>query len=258
MVARLPTTLGDRNLPTPQRGVHSYEAGQVAKAQINAGQEMARSADKMEKRAEREAILDAAKRENDAKRSVMDMLYGKDGKPGLYDAKGADALNMEKNFRDNMALLRQTALKDVGSPLAQQALEKGLTDLETANLDNIKRYTMQERRSYATDLLDARGNLAKERVGIEYNNEKTFATSLKEAEETAVAANRMSGYLPEDAAWKENMRKARSGIYATRLDTMFNNADPAVQAEALTLFEAALQSSRVKRSSSVQRRLSTC
>ena len=244
-MAKIPDSIdGSTRLPTPQRRIWSVDTSAVSRQAERDAVQMQRAGDDLmvaseirQKTQDRDSLLDATARENQAQREVMDLLYGKEGQEGLYSSKGANAMGVEKTFNDRFNEIRQRTMDGVGNKAALAALQKSMDSMYTSNLDNVKRFTMQERRGYAGELLDARARLAQEKVGLEYNNQNTLDAALTEARSTAGAAAKMKGFMPGDEAYNRLMRDQESSVYSTQLASMFSSNDVATQTEALRLFD---------------------
>lgn len=236
-MATLPTTLGDMPTPNPQRRVRGYDSQTLPNAQIKNAQDMEIAAKERQSKVDKDAILDAQDRENQAKRKVLDLLYGTDDTPGIYSAKGADAINSSDKFMEKWQTIREQTMNGVSNPVAQRALQKQLDDMGLQNIGNLKKFEMDERRGYASNLATAKEDNARERVGLEWNNDQTMAESMAEAESAARARAKIAGYAEGDEAWQETIRGAKSKVVTTRLSAMLNQSDPAVISEAYRKYE---------------------
>lgn len=265
---KLPDTYNVRQTPTSTRGAQGYDTGFYERANrlaarntIAAGEALGEAADQRQARIEekafydaktlqrrrdlvdKDAIVEAQSRENNAQRRVMDLLYGTDESQGLYSRKGGNALTIEKEFNENWKSISEEAMKGLDNPVARRALEKSLQDSYLSNLGNVKRYRSTERTGYMEELSVTRGAQAQERAGLEYNNNDTFKTALAEAEKAATSAARLAG-MPEENVDTQGKR-ARSAVYAARIKAMINTGDPAVMAQAAALYDAAVQKNEI-------------
>lgn len=241
-MAKLPDTLGPRDIPTPQRNVRGYDTGAMARgaramarATEDAGQNLEEAGRLRQESQDKDAILDAQRRENNVRRQMIDFLYGTDEADGLYNARGEAALGASKKFADRYKEIRSSAMQGVANPVAMRALEKSLADIELSHLDNIKRFEAGERRSYAGELASTRAQLADDRVGLEWNNDKTFAEEMANKEKSVRAAEKIKGTSGEGIELA--VRQATAGLHQRRYLSMLNSDDPAVWAQAFNAYE---------------------
>lgn len=242
---KLPSELPSRNLPNPtraivgQRGVDygnaSAAIAAVGRANQNSAEAMISNAQEREKKAKNQALLDAAERENRARRETMDLMYGKDDKPGLYSRQGKNAMGLEEEYAKQFSSIRQRAMAGLQDQDAINELDKALSSLDLSNLDNVKRHEQKERVGYTTQLTADKADLAAQRVYLEWNNKETFDKSLKEAEDAAITMASVQGV---DAT--EKILSARSGVYRTRLSAMLTQDDPATVLQAHKIYKDAL------------------
>jgi len=266
---QLPTTQTRRRVATPQRRVQgystqAYERGlnvaarsvsDVGDVMGDIGEERYQKQEGLDKeRADREAmrlqekhksakkdaVIHAQSRENYAKRQLMDTLYGSDDKDGLYSRKGGNALNLENDFNDEWKTIKEGALSDVTDPDARRALETSLEGMYTSNLGNVKRYRMDERRGYFSNLSNTRSLLAQEQAGLEWNNSESFKIALTDAEESARNSAVMAGSDPDIAA-----KAAVSSTYTTRIAAMINSGEDDAIMSAAVLYDNARQNGKV-------------
>ncbi len=228
-IAVLPTTLGDA-LPTPQtqRTIQGYDSQILPNSEIQAGRNMAADAQELQDKQNKDAILDAQNRSNTAKQKTMDLLYGDGKNEGLFAAKGGAAIGSGDKYQKAFAAIRAEALAGVNNITAQKALGSDLAALNLSNLDNVKRFEMQERRGYTGDLTQAQQDLDSQRAGLEYNNQNTINTLLVDADKTGATAAKLKGALPGDLIWKQEMTKARGAVLSAQLDSMSKSKDPNV------------------------------
>jgi len=164
---QLPNTYGRRQVATPQRRVQGYSTRAYEEANMQAARNIERAGAEMTAYAEKryddqtkEAVIHAQAKENYAKRQLMDALYGTDEEEGIYSKKGGNALRVENDFNERWNGIKEGALSDVENPEARKALERSLESMYMSNLSNVKRYRMAERKSYFSDLSNARSALA--------------------------------------------------------------------------------------------------
>lgn len=243
---KLPDTLGPTALPTPQRRVWGVDNTQVLEAEGKAaaqlketGRDMMVAADDLSKQQEKDALLESVRRDNAAQQEVNTLLYGDgtENNPGLYSAKGANALGAQKTFDEKFKEIKARAMEGVGNPVAQAALEKSLMQMDTGTKGSLQRYVQEQRRGYSVDLLNARDATMRERVGYEYNNKNTIDNALKAAQETGAAEAKIAGFVPGDGAYENLIRKKTSGILATQVNTMLGKNDPAIMAQGIALYD---------------------
>ncbi len=242
---KLPDELPSRNLPSPtraivgQRGVDYGNASSaiaaVGRAQQNSAQAMMDSAAAREEKARKQALLEAAERENRARRDTMDLLYGKDDKPGLYSRNGKNAMGLEEEYQKQFEAIRQRATAGLQDPDALEELNKSLNSLDLSNLDNVKRHEQKERIGYTTQLTADKADLAAQKVYLEWNNKDTFQKSLKEAEDAAITMASVQGVDATD-----KILSARSGVYRMRLTAMMNQDDPTAILQAHKIYKDAI------------------
>lgn len=236
------------NTPRAARGVSSVPSVNYggASAAINAyGRAQQRGAENMmdqalerEKQAEKDAVLMASQREIQAKRETLDLLYGKDGQPGLYSRKGRDALGLEGDYQKKFLEIRNRALEGITNPVAQEHLTKAMDSLDLSNLNNVKSQEQTQRLSYTTELAASSAALAQQRVTLEWNNEQTFQKSLAETEASAANVGKLKGLSADGIT--EGILKERSTLYRTRLTAMLSQDDPTVVMQANKIYKDAV------------------
>lgn len=247
-MASFPDDVGGRSLPSATRGMASIQGvnysgasnaiAALGRAQQNSAQGMMDQALQREKDAEKDATITAAERELQAKREVLDILYGKDGQDGLYNRKGSTALGVEKVYQEKFKDIKTRAMEGIEHPDVQKRLGQTLDNMDLSNLDNLKRYESAERRSYSGELISSKVGLAAQTVANEWNNDVTFKNSLAEAENGALAISRLNGLSKEGTTSK--ILEARSGIYKTRLYAMMGSDNPAVVLQANKVYKEAI------------------
>lgn len=225
-MAKLPTTLGDSQpTPTPQRRVMGYDSQTMPNAMYQAGQSMERDAKVLQAKVDKDAVLDAQKRANEAKKRLLDFQYGDGKNEGLYSATGGAALGSEEKFKTAYTAIRNMALDGVTNPTAQKALSADLDSMELSHLDNVKRFEMTQRKGYTTDLTNAQQQIDAQRAGLEFNNQKSIDDLLASAEKTGVASAKIKGAMPGDVIWKQEITNARSNILSSQLLAMSRSQD---------------------------------
>ncbi len=228
-MAQLPTTLGDSlPIPVPQRTVNGYESQAVPNAMYQAGKQEQADAQEMEAKQNRDAVLDAQRRSNDAKAKVINLLYGDDKNPGLYAARGGQAMGAADKYSAQFTTIKSQALDGVTNIHAQKALTLDLENINLSNLDNVKRFEQDQRRGYTTDLTDAQNKLDSQRAGLEYNNQQTMDTLVANAEKTGITNAKLKGAVPGDLMWKQEVINAKSSVLSQQLDALSKSKDPTV------------------------------
>lgn len=256
---KLPTTDQRRQVASPQRSVRGYSTRAYEQANmegarmmtqagsdlrstakgIQNAQDRAQEQERMEgerilKARNEQAVIEAGERENMARRKTLDLLYGDGENEGLYQRKGSNALELEKDFGERFKSIREEALQGVENPVALKALQKSIEGMELQNLAGVKKYQAEERKTYRGVLASNSLSIANERAGLEYNNPETFRESLFEAESAAASIAKMEG-LPQGPA----IKKARSGVYLTRIASMISTDDPRTISQAAILYDTA-------------------
>ena len=259
-MATLPTTLGNRASPTPQRRIHSVDTTQIARAEMRGAQQMEETGrdliiagETRERDQEKDSMLDAVRRDNEAQRKVNELLYGGEGVEGLYARKGAAALDSQKVFQERYKAIRDAAMEGVTNPTAQASLEKSLMGMETSTLGNVQRFVQTERTGYSVDLLAARGQMARDRVGMEYNNQETLGQSLAEARQAAEASAKIQGYAPGDPAWTNLVNGQEAAVYETQIGALISNDSVANQVRGVALFDKYKADGKIKSFETVQK-----
>lgn len=243
MSATLPTTLSD-SLPTPQpqRTTNDYQSQAVPDAQIQAGQQTVQDARATQDREDRNAILDAQSRSNDAKAKTMAILYGDDTNPGLFAARGQQAMGSEDAYNKQFADIQTQAMDGVTNIQAQKALKMDLENLNLSNVDNVKRFEQEQRRGYTVDLAGAQNALDSQRAGLEPNNQATIDQLVASAKQTGITNAKLKGAVPGDTIWNGEITNATSNVLSQQLDAMSRSKDPSVLMQFNTKYEQYRQS----------------
>jgi len=241
---RLPDAYGSREVPNTQRRVWSPNASQMAASQAktadalqSAAGELKDTADIMKKEQSKDALLDAMKRENEMQQKVNTMLYGDENTPGIYSRQGEDALRSADDFRKEFASLKSSYMNGVTDKSAMAALNKSFMDMETNTLGNIQQNVMGKRQKYASDLLDSRDALAKQRIGTEAVNDKVFEDGLKDITESAISKNKINGFVPGTDTWNLSIDSAVKSAYATRAKQLLSSDNAEARSKGLSFYE---------------------
>ncbi len=259
----LPDTLGGYSTPTPQRRTQSANAtagynidlspiqqgaqaitrSELSKTEAAIGvmdsvRQAALNAEEMRRK---DAMLDAQDRENRARREMLGVLYGDDNNEGLYNAQGANALGVSKKYQERFRAIREKSMEGVSDPLAMQALNKSLDNLDLSNLDNIKRFEVGQRQEYVAATVKDKAVISLQQAGLEWNNDQTFQRSLADSESAAISAARVSGRI-DPASLELAKRTARSSVYSARLNSMLDSDDLGAVRRAQDIYDQALAS----------------
>lgn len=227
-MAKIPTMISE-SLPTPetQRTTQGYESQLVPNAQFQSGQQMREDALDVQKKQDRDAVLDAQDRSNAAKKKIMDTLYGDGKNAGLFSFTGGAAIGTEEKYSKSFEDIKAQAMNGVQNPRAQKALAADLDALNLSHLDNVKRFEMTQRKGYTTDLTSAKNDLDAQRAGLEFNNQKTMDDLLASAEKTGETAAKLKGAMPGDAIWKQEVLNSKSRVLSSQLLAMSRSKDTA-------------------------------
>lgn len=244
----LPSDLGGRALPTPSRQIVqptqiNYAGASDALAMNNrANQEAAAGAidavAEREKQVKKDAILMASDRENQAKKKVLDLLYGNDTTPGLYSRQGKAALGVSDEYEKQFQSIRDSALQGIDDKDAQQALKDSLESMNLSNLSGVKSHEMKERTGFSTEVAASKADLANQRVGLDWQNDKTFEKSLAEAEDSALTVSKLQGLSAEGTT--EKILQARSSLFRSRIGAMIGQDKPEMIMQANLLYKKAI------------------
>jgi len=262
----LPNTYSRRRTASSQRGVRGYNTsasgrGERANADAlaSAGRDIGSIADERYKEKEREgrntaqeartrkevmdksAILNAQERENTAQRSMLDLMYGTDDTPGLYQAKGSDALNAESTFEDKWKKIKETGLNGVENGIAKRELEKSFQNMYETTLGNVKRYRNAESDKYFAGLSQDTISLENNRVRFEYNNDDTFAMA---EDKVRKSANNLAMANGVDATPLINQQI--SSLYQSKIIGMLSSNDASIILDAQDVYDNARKRGKIK------------
>lgn len=243
-------TLGQRNTPSPSRGVSSYstsayerQLNQQTQALDDTAKSLQRTSDNLYKRETRDALLDATARENQAKRDMLDLMYGANGQGGLMTTTGAGALGSQKQFAETFEKVKEKTFKDVKHPLAQEHLMRSMESLETQFYGKVLSHESGQRKAYAGEQMSSRIGLELESIAKGWNDPAQFKQSMDKIVETQRALGRLKGLSPEG---QELARmEAVSSAHLTRFKAIFESDDSFSILKAKRDFELAKENGDV-------------
>lgn len=257
---KLPDTVGQRAIPSGQRRVWQYDndaaiqaAERAGQATERAGNDLAAAVKVREQEEEKDAILDAVRRDNEAQQKINSLLYGDDKTEGLYAAQGANALNSQSVFQERFKAIKDQALDGVSNQTARVQLEKSLMSMETGTLGNVQRFVQDQRKGYTNDLLKGRIENAQNRVGMEYNNADTLNAALTEVGAAARNMAKVNGWKEGDAAWTSFVNAKEAAIYETQVTAMINKGDAYSLSTATAMFDQYKEQGKIKDFATLQK-----
>lgn len=262
MPPRLPDTQGQRKLPSSQRNVRGYstaaserannisaqmlgdaasDLGDIASDRMRRdeeeGRRKAQEAKTRREAIDKGAVLNAQERENMAQRRMLDLMYGTDDEPGLYQATGSKALNLESDFEARWQPLREEMMAGVENPVAKKALEDSLDSMYETTLGNVKRHRNAEQRSYFTSLNEDKIEIENSRVGFDWKSNDSFKVALDNVRGSASALATSQG-VPAAPI----VNKQVSQLYMSRISGMLNSNDAGTILDAQDLYNQARRS----------------
>jgi len=262
MPPRLPDTDGQRKQVTARRNVRSYntaygerannitaqalggvasDLGDIANQRMDdqeaEGRRRAQEARTRKEAIDKGAVLNAQERENMAQKRLLDMMYGTDDQPGLYQSTGSQALNLESDFEGKWKSLREEMMNGVDNPIAKQALDTSLDSMYQTTLGNVKRHRNAEQRSYFANLNQDKIEIENSRVGFDWQSNESFEAALDNVRGTANTLAVSQG-VPAAPVVKKQVAQ----LYMSRIMGMVNSDDAGTILDAYDLYNKARKS----------------
>lgn len=232
----LPTTLGRRATPSPQRRVWSYDAGAVPRAQMEAARGLERAGRAAQQEGEIRLRKELEEREklerdrareikNQAKREMDEYLLGSDKQEGLFQKQGSNAVGIEKSYDDYFKQVRERAMGQVDNARLTELLEAELDSMNTTLRGKVLSHQSEQRRAYGSGVAQANADNALHDIGYYYNDDDLVKEQLKVVEASVRAVGRDEGW--DDQTMQNKLRDAKSAAHLTQLTSLQATDDPA-------------------------------
>ena len=266
MPPRLPDTYGTPNQASSRRNVRGYSTSDIARANnINAeilgdagndlgdiaqdrmdreeaeGKRKAMEAKSRHEAENKAAVLNAQDRENIAQRRLLDLMYGTDDQPGLYQSHGSDALNLESSFEEKWKPIKEEMLNGVDNAVAKTALETSLENMYMTTLGGVKRHRNTESTAYFASLTQEKIGLEHDRVGLDWKSNDSFDEAISNVRESARQLAVSKGMKAQPL-----INEQVAQLYQSRIMGMVASNDAGTILDALDLYNKARKKGDIK------------
>lgn len=250
-MAQLPTTLGDLAAPTPSRSIASYtpqsgpslapleasgnaitkSAEDEAGALAGVGQAISGGAASITDQQTKDALVDAADRENQYNAKVRDYLYNPD--TGIMNLKGKDAIGVSKQTEQFLTEARNQTMDGVTNPVAIKSLGNSLSSATNTSMEATDRFESLQKTSFHGQVYDNTMANSQNSVAAQPYDDKAFASNLNTAISAAEQKTRLTmGQTATTQDLLDAHTTAASAMWSTRIQTALNSGDPSLIARA--------------------------
>lgn len=238
---KLPDTLGTLNQPTPQRSIQSYDAGIRGRANEQLGADIQTAGANIKEFTDRNAVLEAADKENKAQAEITDHLYNPEN--GILNKKGGDALGLTKATDEWLIGWHQRAMEAVTDPRTQRALNNQLSGIQNTVRQTIMRHESEQGTIFAGQITQGRTANANNAVALQYNDDKVFSGAMSQTQSSVIADGKRQSLPPEMVT--ENQRSAASNLWKTRIQSALNSGTPDAIVQAGKYYDQAMKSGQI-------------